>query len=161
METENPYSPPKVNLDTEPESLIYIGFWARTAAAIVDSLLMIAVLMPLMMAIYGDEAYNMMGFEGDSTTGGLIDLVVSYLLPAIAVLLFWFYKSATPGKMLVHAKIVDEYTGGKPSLGQFIVRYISYYLSSIVFMLGFIWIAFDRRKQGWHDKIAKTLVVRK
>ncbi len=160
MDTENPYSPPKVNLDTEPQSLIYVGFWARTVATIVDSLLMVAVIVPLMMGLYGDEAYDMMGFEGGSATGSLVDILVSYILPAIAVLLFWFYKSATPGKILVHAKIVDEHTGGKPSLGQFIVRYIGYYLSSIVFMLGFIWIAFDRRKQGWHDKIAKTLVVR-
>jgi uncharacterized RDD family membrane protein YckC len=55
---------------------------------------------------------------------------------------------------------VDAKTLGKPSNGQLIGRYLSYYLSSIVLLLGFIWVGFDPRKQGWHDKLAGTLVVR-
>jgi uncharacterized RDD family membrane protein YckC len=82
------------------------------------------------------------------------------LLPAIAVVLFWVYRQATPGKMAIGAKIVDAKTLGKPSTGQLIGRYLSYYLSTIVFLLGFIWVAFDARKQGWHDKLAGTLVIR-
>jgi uncharacterized RDD family membrane protein YckC len=56
---------------------------------------------------------------------------------------------------------VDAKTGGKPSTGQFIGRYLCYYLSSLLLGLGFIWVAFDSRKQGWHDKLAGTLVVRR
>lgn len=40
-------------------------------------------------------------------------------------------------------------------------RYLAYYVSLIPFGLGFIWVAFDGRKQGWHDKLAGTVVVRK
>jgi uncharacterized RDD family membrane protein YckC len=70
------------------------------------------------------------------------------------------YRQATPGKMAIGAKIVDAKTLGKPSTGQLIGRYFAYYLSSIVLLLGFIWVGFDARKQGWHDKLAGTLVVR-
>jgi len=47
-----------------------------------------------------------------------------------------------------------------PSLGQAIGRYLAYFVSALVLGLGFIWIAFDTRKQGWHDKLAGTVVVR-
>ena len=63
-------------------------------------------------------------------------------------------------KMLTKLTIVDAKTGKKPSKKQFILRYLGYFLSSFVFCLGFIWIAFDKKKQGWHDKIAGTVVVK-
>jgi len=63
--------------------------------------------------------------------------------------------------MIVRAKIVDARTGGKPSTGQLIGRYFGYYLSMIPLFLGFIWVAFDKRKQGWHDKLAGTVVIRR
>ena len=75
-------------------------------------------------------------------------------------MLFWIYKSATPGKMITKLVIVDAKTGGKPTTGQFLLRYLGYYVSTVPLGLGLIWVAFDQRKQGWHDKIAGTLVVR-
>ena len=50
--------------------------------------------------------------------------------------------------------------GAKPSTGQLIGRYFGYYVSTIPLFLGFVWVAFDPRKQGWHDKLAGTVVVR-
>ena len=88
------------------------------------------------------------------------NILINGLLPAIVVILFWVWRDATPGKMAIGAKIVDAKTGGKPSTGQFIGRYLSYYISSFVLLLGFIWVGFDAKKQGWHDKLAGTLVVR-
>ncbi len=88
------------------------------------------------------------------------NLFFNGIAPAIAIIIFWIYRQATPGKMLIHAKIVDATTGGKPSTGQMIGRYFAYYVSTIPLCLGFLWIAFDERKQGWHDKLAGTLVVR-
>ena len=62
--------------------------------------------------------------------------------------------------MAISAKIVDATTLGKPSTGQLVIRYLGYYVSFIAFCLGFIWVGFDARKQGWHDKMAGTLVIR-
>ena len=45
------------------------------------------------------------------------------------------------------------------SKGQSVARYLGYYVSCQFFGLGFIWAAFDSRKQGWQDKLAKTLVI--
>ena len=84
---------------------------------------------------------------------------MTWVLPAVAVIVFWIYRSATPGKIILGIRIVDAQTGDKPSTGQLIGRYFAYYVSAIPLMLGFLWIAFDRRKQGWHDKLAGTVVI--
>jgi uncharacterized RDD family membrane protein YckC len=91
---------------------------------------------------------------------GPADLLLNWVLPAVAVILFWNYRQATPGKMAIGARIVDAKTGGKPSTGQLIGRYFGYFVSSIPLLLGLIWVGIDQRKQGWHDMLAGTLVVR-
>ena len=60
----------------------------------------------------------------------------------------------------ISAQIVDAASGGKPSTRQLVVRYLGYYVSIIPLFMGLFWVAFDRRKQGWHDKLAGTVVVR-
>ena len=91
---------------------------------------------------------------------GFWDVVVSYVFPTAAVITFWVYKSATPGKMATHLTIVDAKTGGKPTTAQFVIRYLGYYVSIIPLFLGLIWVGIDKRKQGFHDKMAGTVVLR-
>jgi hypothetical protein len=62
--------------------------------------------------------------------------------------------------MALGIKVISS-DGSPVSWGQAVLRYIGYIISGLVFALGFIWIAFDAQRQGWHDKIAKTYVVRK
>lgn len=133
----------------------YAGFWVRTAAAVIDTILMFIIIVPILTLIYG-QAY----WISESVFVGFWDIAFNYLLPALAVILFWIYKSATPGKMALKLSIVDAKTGTKPSNGQLIGRYFAYYLSILPFFLGIIWVGVDRRKQGWHDKLAATVVVR-
>ena len=73
---------------------------------------------------------------------------------------FWIKFQATPGKMLIASKIVDARTGNPPTKGQYVGRYLAYFISLLPLGLGFFWVAFDKRKQGWHDKLAGTVVIR-
>lgn len=131
----------------------YVGFWMRVVAAVIDSLILVVVIVPLMIAIVGWEAL------AAGVGGGVAGFVLQYLLPAIAVIVFWRYRGATPGKMLISARIVDATTLAAPSTGKLVGRYFAYIVSTIPLCLGFLWIAFDARKQGWHDKLAGTVVV--
>ena len=140
----------------EKEELEYVGFWPRVGATLIDSILIVAVTFPVLLVIYGGAYF---ASDADAIQGPA-DFFVSYVFPAVAVIAFWSAKHATPGKMAVGAKIVDASTGHAPTMGQLIGRYFAYFLSMIVVFLGFIWIAFDDRKQGWHDKLAGTVVVR-
>lgn len=141
---------------TDHAGVTYVGFWKRTGATIVDTLIVMLVTMPLLFAIYGPAYFSRSTEEGFA---GITDAVIQIVLPAVFAVLFWKFRGATPGKMLFGARIVDATTLGAPSTGQLIGRYFAYILSILPLMLGFLWIAFDRRKQGFHDKISRTVVI--
>jgi uncharacterized RDD family membrane protein YckC len=141
------------------DELEYVGFWARVGAALIDSVLIIIVITPIMHFAYGSD-YSADGLLRGASIKGPVDLIVSWILPAVAVIWFWVARQATPGKMVIAARIVDASTGQPATTGQLIGRYFAYYVSIIPFMLGLIWVGIDPRKQGWHDKLANTVVVR-
>jgi uncharacterized RDD family membrane protein YckC len=148
------------------ETVRYAGFWLRFLAMMIDTVLLTAVTFPLLLAIYGLPDLSLRGDLSDLTTdrtaqyNGPAGLVIQYVLPAIAAIVFWKYKSATPGKMILSIKIVDARHGGSLSVTQCLIRYFAYLVSMLPLGLGFLWIAFDKRKQAWHDKLAGTIVVR-
>ncbi|MGH8863074.1 MAG: RDD family protein [Burkholderiales bacterium] len=141
----------------ETAELEYVGFWLRVWAAIIDTLLVMLICTPLVAWYYGPDYWLS---EELVLIHGPADIVINWVLPAIAIVLFWIYRQATPGKMAIGARIVDSKTGGKPTTGQLIGRYLGYYVSIIPLLLGLIWVGLDPRKQGWHDKLAGTVVVR-
>jgi uncharacterized RDD family membrane protein YckC len=137
------------------EELEYVGFWLRLGATIIDTILFLFVIVPLLLAIYGRQY-----FASTEMIRGPADFLISWVLPAVAVIVFWRNRQATPGKMAISARIVDAATGNPISTRQAVGRYFAYIVSTLPFCLGFLWIAFDKRKQGWHDKLAGTVVVR-
>lgn len=118
----------------------YAGFWTRLVAVLIDWLVLFVVLTPVSLFFWR----------------------ISLLMPlfvAVGVLTFWRYCGATPGKLAVGVKIVDARTGQPVATGRLVLRLVCYLVSAVPLYLGFLWIAFDRRKQGWHDKIAGTVVI--
>jgi uncharacterized RDD family membrane protein YckC len=134
--------------------LEYVGFWARFGASIMDTVLLGIIVLPVLNVIYPGYWDDVRFVKGPA------DVLLNYLVPAVAVVAFWIARQATPGKMLIHARVVDAQTGAKPTTRQFVIRYLGYYVSLLPLCLGFFWVAFDPRKQGWHDKLANTVVVR-
>jgi uncharacterized RDD family membrane protein YckC len=108
------------------------GFWIRMVALLIDAILIGAVTQ--------------------------MSHVVLPLLAAYGAVL-WKYKGATIGGIIFGIKVVR--LDSKPvDWMTSVVRALACFLSLIALGLGFIWIAFDAEKQGWHDKIAGTVVVR-
>ncbi len=133
----------------------YAGFWIRTGAALIDSVAILLLIAPVLTVVYGKGYW----FD-NSLYQGVWDIVLNFIFPAVAVVLFWLYRSATPGKMLTRLVIIDAQTGKKPTTGQFIIRYLGYYVSMLPLFLGIFWVGIDKRKQGFHDKMADTVVIR-
>ncbi len=137
--------------------LQYVGFWLRLGASLIDTALILVVTYPLLVAVYG----SFYPFSSSRPlVAGFLDFLISWVLPAAAAVAFWLYRGATPGKMAISARVVDAVTEGPLSLRQSVIRYLGYFVSTIPLCLGFLWIAFDPRKQGWHDKLAGSVVVR-
>jgi len=141
-----------VTLDTAP-AVHYAGFWSRFFATILDTILQCMVVAPFMLYFFGFDVL----MDDNSGLGNANFYVSAGLM--VAVVLFWKYKSATPGKMMMGLKVVDATTFGPVPTGRLVLRYLAYYVSVVPLCLGFVWVAFDRRKRGFHDMIARTAVL--
>lgn len=85
-------------------------------------------------------------------------IVYPLLLPLISII-FISTLGGTLGKLITGVEIVDE-KGAKISfLKAFFRNYAGFIISGLPFFLGFIWIAIDKERRGWHDMIAGTYVV--
>ncbi len=152
------------------EDLEYVGFWPRVGASIIDTILVLLVTAPLVSWIYGadpdPDLNELLTADLQSllaylvTPKGPLDVLINWVLPAAVIIVFWLTREATPGKMAVGARVVDAKTGKAISVSQGIIRYLGYYVSIFPLLLGLLWVAFDPRKQGFHDKLAGTVVVR-
>jgi len=143
-------------MEDAKNNVIYAGFWLRFCAIIIDSILFILLLIPLPL-IYGFGQYLN---SGPLSYLGVWHILLELILPITLTILLWLRFSATPGKMFLKLKIVDTKTSGPISFRQALIRYIGYLPSFYCVLLGILWVAFDKRKQGWHDKLASTAVIR-
>ncbi|MEI6043660.1 MAG: RDD family protein [Chloroflexota bacterium] len=94
----------------------------------------------------------------------LLSISLSFSFLALVLSLVYYVGltayGATLGKKVFGLKVVGP-EGKSPGFGRALLRMtLGYWISSLIFYLGFIWIGLDEQKQGWHDKIAQTYVVR-
>lgn len=77
-----------------------------------------------------------------------------------ALLIFcWKEFHLTPGKYIIGLEFAGRNGQGKPTFRQYIIRFLGFYISMPVFMLGFAALAFDKQKRAVHDRIAGTTVI--
>lgn len=129
----------------------YAGFWIRTGANILDTLI-IGIPVSIIIGL-------IFGFPEDSTSIDTGD-IVAQVLSLIIWVACWVKFAGTPGKRLLKLKVLDAKTGENLTFGQAIIRYFAYIPAVLFLLIGLIWVAFDSKKQGWHDKIAGTVVVK-
>jgi uncharacterized RDD family membrane protein YckC len=157
----------KDGTNSDSGETIYVGFWIRMFAFLIDNIALVLLVIPVIRYSISAtdinvEDYNLQDAEqlSEILYLSLIQFSVDAVVLGAIFILFWIVKSATPGKMVLGCSIVDARTLGKASNSQNLIRYIGYYISLIPLGLGFIWIGFDARKQGWHDKLANTVVIK-
>jgi uncharacterized RDD family membrane protein YckC len=132
----------------------YGGFWIRFVAYLLDELVIwFLFLVGYVLLGQGREVSE---WDRTSTTiFGVIVLVVFILYFPV----FWGTRGQTPGMMPLGLQ-VRRPDGSRIGLGRAFLRLLGLVIAAIPFYLGLIWAGFDSRKQGWHDKIADTVVVR-
>ena len=92
--------------------------------------------------------------------GRTADAFIWITLGAGYTVYFWTSSGQTIGKMVMGLKVVHAESGELLDPGTAILRYVGYYASAIPLFLGFLWVLWDPKKEGFHDKIAKTRVVK-
>jgi uncharacterized RDD family membrane protein YckC len=138
----------------------YAGFWLRVVAYIVDS---IALSIPLFFIIFALLLVIVAG-GGDPEADNPVVTFVSYLLGIPG---WWLYSAllesspwqATLGKKALGLRVTDE-EGRRIGFGTATARHFAKYLSAIALCIGFLMVALTDRKQGLHDRLARTLVLK-
>jgi uncharacterized RDD family membrane protein YckC len=145
METNTPLSPAA----TSGASSAYAGFWLRFVAVIIDGIL-IGIVTSILASIFGWHIGSNPQYD---SMNGILSLLYYVLMESSA-------KQATLGKMAMGIKVTDM-SGNRIDWIKALIRYICKFISAIILMIGFIMAGFTEKKQGLHDIIAGTLVVRK
>jgi len=144
-----------LNKKPEEYALEYAGFCIRLGAAVIDGVIFLLILVILRYDVFFKFIALMLPPAAFITIAVLIPWVihVAYFVS------LWAWRGQTPGMMITGIKIIR--TDSSPLTWQYaLLRYLGCLASSIILFIGFIWIAFDSRKQGLHDKIADTYVVK-
>jgi uncharacterized RDD family membrane protein YckC len=157
---------PEWNVKEETGNIVleFAGFWRRAAAFAID-IVALSVISSLCMPYqyFGFmKLWNPDMFQNISEWLILPQLILGNLLSVLVAvayfIIFWVWRGQTPGKMVMGIKIIrPDGSNMTPSIA--FLRYLGYIISTLVLFIGFIWIAFDKQKQGFHDKIAGTFVV--
>ncbi|MBA3025446.1 MAG: RDD family protein [Sulfurimonas sp.] len=153
----------------------YAGFWVRFVASLADTFFLA---LPVGIVIYFLSNGNWFDFSAYqqniayAMSGNAVKALANQpqtslqweLLFEVSVLivtvLFWEkWRGATPGKKLVHIKIVDAKTLQDIDNKQAITRSLGYIISTLLFLIGFLMVAFRKDKRGLHDLLAGTVVV--
>jgi len=140
----------------------YAGFWRRVLASIIDTLLFGLIAGIIHFVFFGDDTIKLVPVD---TVNGLSFSIISssnwveQIIIVLITVFMWIKFLGTPGKLVLGCHVVDAKTQQAMNPGQAVLRYVSYFVSMLPLGLGFFWIAWDKRKQGFHDKIAGTVVI--
>jgi uncharacterized RDD family membrane protein YckC len=140
----------------------YAGFITRLVAWIIDRLLLTAFI-SVSGAVIGflGQALGINRLLGLSEGIRLLVLAVGLALavsvPIIYNIACWMLAGQTAGKWVMGLRVVRT-NGQRVGFWAAVRRQIGYWISAIL-LLGYVWILFDNRRQGFHDKLAGTFVV--
>lgn len=162
-EQQGPWPPP--DLISGPAPGVEFGeFGPRLVAYLIDAAIVGALIVGTMLV------WAMLAFFGGQMRTDSMDpgawVTLAIVLAAVTVFglgyfpWFWSRTGATPGMKMMGLRVVRDADGGPISGGQAILRLVGYWVSGLVLYLGYIWILVDKRRRGWHDLIAGTVVIK-
>jgi uncharacterized RDD family membrane protein YckC len=124
------------------------GFWIRTGAYILDA---------ICLGIAGSILNGILRLEPTSSGNGLVNLLIG--LVYFVALWSSTGHGQTLGMRVLNLKVIKT-DGSELTYSQAAIRYVGLLISFAALAIGVIWVAFDADRQGWHDKIADTYVIK-
>jgi uncharacterized RDD family membrane protein YckC len=146
---------------------IYVGFWRRLFAFMLDNiiiyLLVFTVFLIGMFTLGASSGLHGIRPGGGHMLAALLRIAILFNILYLFMCMAYFTYfhgicGKTPGKMVFGFRVIYV-TGESLTFGTAFLRWIGYFISSLPLNLGFIWIAFDGKKQGFHDKLVGTVVI--
>ena len=132
----------------------YAGFWRRLFAYTLDSILITALFILMLLLI---------DYVAPNANTSRLEVIYNILV----IFVTWVYYAnsesgshqATFGKRALGLKVCDE-SGNRLTFGRASGRFFGKFISGLILGIGFLMVAFTKQKQGLHDQMAKALVIR-
>jgi uncharacterized RDD family membrane protein YckC len=144
------------------QTIPVIGFGRRLVASLIDMLVVgfftFILVVALSFVILLVDIFTAYKYPDREIPVDTMTLWLGLILSVIYFVGYWAKSGQTIGKTMMGIRIVGA-DGATISWGKALLRYVGYIISGLVLSLGFLWLAFDRKRQGWHDKIAGTYVL--
>lgn len=143
----------------EIDALPKAGFWMRLVATIIDAFIvfMLQFLLGSLLALVGGVAA---GHQGAVVNIAVVVQLFGFAISFAYYVIFTGYCGQTPGKMALRIKVIRR-DGSSLSYGRAAFREIpAKFISGIIFGIGYLMVAFDEQKQGLHDRMADTYVIK-
>lgn len=141
--------------DAGVPSFRYAGHGARIGASIVDVVLYALVLAALMAVLFATTSGRV-----DEGPLNMFSIMGATIASSLYFPIFWVVTGWTPGMRAFGLRVVRERDGGRVRPIPALVRLIGYSVDVLGLFVGFAWILIDRRRRGWHDILAGTVVIR-
>lgn len=140
----------------------YAGFWLRLGAYLVDLIIMVIIDYAIYLApgfVYFAIVGELGSDEPAANALAIVILVLCVMASIAYPICFWRWRGQTPGKMAAGIRVVraDE---SPLDWRAAVMRFLGYVVNWLTLGLLFVWVAFDDRKRGVHDRMAGTCVVR-
>ena len=142
--------------------LQYAGFWIRFASYLID-VIPIAIVSGILNVSLGTGyrcAFDSNNVYHCNTGSAAIGSWLGFLFLGVYWVLTWTLLGASLGQKALGMRVVNAVNGERIDIVKAVLRLVGFVISAIPLSLGLIWAGFDPQKQGWHDKIAGTFVVR-
>lgn len=128
------------------------GFWLRVLALTIDEFILVIITFILLQAIKYFASVNL--------AQNLLYILLFYeLLDYNYYTLFWVYSGQTPGKRIMKTKLI-KVDGTVFTYKDAFIRYWIWMIGVALLGIGYLWIAWDKNKQGWNDIASKTYVIK-
>ena len=146
--------------EAEIDALPKAGFWMRLVATLIDAFVVFVLqfLLGSLLALAGFASAG--GIEGTAGNMAILIQLFGFVLSFAYYVFFTGYCGQTPGKMALRIKVIRR-DGSSLSYGRAAFREIpAKFISGIIFGIGYLMVAFDDQKQGLHDRMADTYVIK-
>lgn len=157
--------------DLNEDNIVYASLSLRMLANLLDIIIFMIAFSPITLItnlFYGGDISQggalTQGMAGNPQVNNLTKLIffqfTQFSIYIVAIIYFTNKHGGTPGKIILRLRVINSKTFKAITFWQSIGRVFGYLISFLPITLGFVWIDFDKKKQGFHDKLANTLVIR-
>ncbi len=142
------------------QNLGYVGFWKRVIIYLIDFVIYFVCTLLIGLFTYYITKLLDKPIVSNSDVEYLVFFVFRMILPLIFLFFLWKLKGGSIGMLIFKVRIIDVETTKKPTGKKLLIRLLGAISSHFTFLLSFLHVVFDSRKQTWHDKMSGTILMK-